>query len=194
MVKRTYILELADRFGCFRPDHLLTSSMFLGTFLNLFKLRFPCLERVVNSSQHAGCLLIPNAKRNSCSYDDVRADTSAGRLKLLSLGVTPGSFQTQTEGTLQAGPQMPQGYSRLESSPNWHRGGPMNPKLPPGQPRPIGYTAHSTHSLPTRHPVDAGLGDHRLDTFSKASVAQVLCLVPFSASRVPLPLILSLSS
>lgn len=98
--------------------------MFLGTFLNLFKLRFPCLERVVKSSQLAGRLLIPNAKRNSCSYDDVRADTSAGRLKLLSLGVTSGSFQTQAEGTLQAGLQTLQGYSRLESSPNWHwRGG-----------------------------------------------------------------------
>ena len=79
------------RFGCFHPDHFLTSSIFPGTFLNLFKLWFP---RLVNSSQLAVCALTLKA---NCSCDDVRADASAGRLKLLSLGVTPGSFQSQRE-------------------------------------------------------------------------------------------------
>lgn len=94
---------------------------------------------------------------------------------------------------MQAGLQTLQGYSRLEISPNWHlRGGePKNPRLPPGQPRPVGYAAHTTLSCPASHPVVAGLRDHRVDNFFEASVAQALCRVPFSASRIPLPLILS---
>ena len=94
---------------------------------------------------------------------------------------------------MQAGLQTLQGYSRLEISPNWHLGGgePKNPRLQSRQPRPVGYAAHTTLSCPTSYPVVAGLGDHRVDNFFEASVAQALCLVPFSALRIPLPLSLS---
>lgn len=82
------------RSGCFRPDHFLISSLFLGTFLNLFKLWFP---RLVNSSPLAVCALTLNANRVAALTMMSGADASAGRLKLLSLGVTPGSFQSQRE-------------------------------------------------------------------------------------------------
>lgn len=168
------------------PAHFLTSSMFPGTFLNLFKLWFP---RLVNSSQLAVCALTLKA---NCSYDDVRADASAGRLKLLSLGVTPGSFQSQREFCRQGcrRSKVTAGW-RFHLIGTWGGGEPKNPRLPPRQPRPVGYAAHTTLSCPTSYPVVASLGGHRVDNFFEASVAQALCLVPFSASRIPLPLILS---
>lgn len=58
--------------GCFHPDHLITNYVFWGTWLNLFKPRFQCLENVVNSSYLAGCLLVPRPGKSGCSYDDIR--------------------------------------------------------------------------------------------------------------------------
>lgn len=82
---------------------------------------------------------------------------------------------------MQAGLQTLQGYSRLEISPNWHLRGrePKNPRLPPGQPRPVGYAAHTTLSCPASHPVVAGLRDHRVDNFFEASVAQAFAVCLF---------------
>lgn len=71
-----------------------------GHLLNLFKLWFP---RLVNSSPLAVCALTLNANRVAALTMMSGADASAGRLKLLSLGVTPGSFQSQR--ILQAGLQ-----------------------------------------------------------------------------------------
>ena len=178
------------RSGCFRPDHFLISSLFLGTFLNLFKLWFP---RLVNSSPLAVCALTLNANRVAALTMMSGADASAGRLKLLSLGVTPGSFQSQREFCRQGcrRSKVTAGW-RFHLIGTWGAGSPRIPDyLPPGQPRLVGYAAHTTLSCPTSHPVVAGLGDHRVDNFFEASVAQALCRVPFSASRIPLPIILS---
>lgn len=86
------------RFGCFHPEHLLISYVFLGTWLNLFKPQFPCLENVVNSRYLAGCLLIPGAEKNGWSYDDIVGWYIHRGAQVIQCGGHPRNFSDPDRG------------------------------------------------------------------------------------------------